>query len=194
MACLLLLHFHSNSPSVQALNAALWLNSIEKTPLVTRTESSSKYSCSTCDQSRATATCPQRSWLSRAMKHPMTLKVSETGVFKKLKSLITAFCCLKHNFQLYFFWTILAWLLGSPTVRIKQMFYFLLKVDEIIITSSASLAAMWSGKAPYAQHSDCCSQETGGIIYYLPNQFKYCISFRKHISSLYKEIDTGLVK
>lgn len=32
------------------------------------------------------------------------------------------------------------------------MFYFLPKVGEIIIiTSSASLAAMWSGKVPYAQ-------------------------------------------
>lgn len=74
------------------------------------------------------------------------------------------------------------------------MFDFLLKVGEIIITSSASLAGMWSGKAPYAQHSDCGRQEAGGIIYYLSNQFKYCISFRKHISSLYKEICTGLIK
>lgn len=74
------------------------------------------------------------------------------------------------------------------------MFYFLPKVGEIIITSSASLAAMWSGKVPYAQHSDCCRQEAGGTIYYLSNQFKYCLSFRKCISSLYREICTGLIR
>lgn len=34
------------------------------------------------------------------------------------------------------------------------MFYFLPKVGEIIPTSFASLAAMWSGKVPYAQCSE----------------------------------------
>lgn len=186
-------------------------------PLSTRrTQSSSKYSCSACEQSRATTTCPLRPaekvpsftsklslWLScetevlagyTHKKSHGSSSISDWSLTKFEKS-ITACCCLKHNFQLYSFLTHLSLTARESHCQDKTDVLFPAKGGWNNNHQLCLLGChvVWKD-AIWPMLGDCCRQEAEGIIYDLPNGFKHCLSFRKHISGLYKEICTKLIK